>query len=83
MLIIVLSLVVVGCTKEKTDADKFEEEYESVNNVVNEHTNKKNRELSIPKDNKPVKTLGYGAQRPTPSRKAEGEDSGIKEKRLL
>ena len=51
ILIIVLSLVVVGCTKEKTDADKFKEEYESVNNVVNEHTNKKNRELSIPKDN--------------------------------
>ncbi len=51
MLIIVLSLVVVGCEKEKTDAIKFKEEYESRNNVVNEHTKKKNRELSIPKDN--------------------------------
>ena len=51
LLIIVLSLIVVGCKKEETDAMKFKEEYESVNNVVNEHTNKKNRELSISKDN--------------------------------
>ncbi|MBR2678233.1 MAG: hypothetical protein IKE63_02330 [Bacilli bacterium] len=51
ILIIVLSFIVVGCDKEKTDAIKFKEEYESVNNVVNEHTKKKNRELSIPKDN--------------------------------
>lgn len=51
LLIIVLGLVVVGCSKEKTDAMKFKEEYESVNNQVNEHTNKKNRELTIPNDN--------------------------------
>ena len=51
LLIVVLSLILVGCSKEKTDAMKFKEEYESVNNKVNEHTNKKNRELSIPKDN--------------------------------
>ena len=50
-LIVIISLVVVGCSKEKTDAMKFKEEYESVNNVVNEHTKKKNRELSISKDN--------------------------------
>ena len=51
ILIITLSLVVVGCSKEKTDAMKFKEEYESINGVVNEHTKKENRELSISKDN--------------------------------
>lgn len=51
ILILVLSLLVVGCDKEKTDAMKFKEEYESVNNKVNEHTKKKNRELNISKDN--------------------------------
>ena len=50
-LIVIISLVVVGCSKEKTDAMKFKEEYESVNNKVNEHTKKENRELNIPKNN--------------------------------
>ncbi|MBQ3298215.1 MAG: hypothetical protein IJG97_05435 [Bacilli bacterium] len=51
LLILVLSILVVGCEKEETDAMKFKEEYESVNNAVNEHTKKKNRELTIPEDN--------------------------------
>ena len=51
ILVLVLSLLVVGCSNEKTDAMKFKEEYESVNNKVNEHTKKENRELNIPKNN--------------------------------
>lgn len=51
ILVLVLSLLVVGCSDEKTDAMKFKEEYESVNNKVNEHTKKENRELNIPKNN--------------------------------
>ena len=51
ILVLVLSLLVVGCSNEKTDAMKFKEEYESVNNKVNEHTKKENRKLNIPKNN--------------------------------
>ena len=51
ILVLVLSLLVVGCSNEKTDVMKFKEEYESVNNKVNEHTKKENRELNIPKNN--------------------------------
>lgn len=51
ILVLVLSLVVVGCSSEKTDAMKFKEEYEGVNGKVNEHTKKENRELDISKDN--------------------------------
>lgn len=51
IIILVLCIVSVGCNKEKSDAQKFKEEYESINNKLNEKSNKKNRKISIPKDN--------------------------------
>lgn len=52
ILTLTLLLTLTGCTKneEKTDAIKFKEEYESVNNQDNGHGNK-HRELNISKDN--------------------------------
>lgn len=45
-------LTITGCfNKENDDAKKFKDEYESINNKVNNDTNKKNRELNISKDN--------------------------------
>ena len=51
LMIIILGITLIGCTKEKTDAEKFKEEYESINNELNEEDNNKYRELSIDKDN--------------------------------
>ena len=52
ILTLTLLLTLTGCTQEKeiTDATKFKEEYESVNNQDNGHGNK-HRELNISKDN--------------------------------
>lgn len=52
ILTLTLLLTLTGCTQEKeiTDAIKFKEEYESVNNQDNGHGNK-HRELNISKDN--------------------------------
>ena len=45
-------LTVAGCfNKGNEDSQKFKDEYESINNKVNEKTGKKNRELTIPKNN--------------------------------
>lgn len=56
ILILLLVVSVTGCTKTKTetkltDAQKFKEEYESLNNTTREKDGKKIREVSIPKDN--------------------------------
>ena len=51
-MIIVLSLfLLTGCVDKNSDAYKFKEEYESINNKENENNGKKYRELSIPTDN--------------------------------
>ena len=52
-IILVLLVVVLlsGCVDKTTDAYKFKEEYESINNEKNENNGKKYRELSIPSDN--------------------------------
>jgi thiol-disulfide isomerase/thioredoxin len=53
-LILTLLLTLTGCTsenKEKTDAIKFKEEYESINGIVNEKSGKENRTLTIDKEN--------------------------------
>lgn len=56
ILIMLLMVSVTGCTKKNsepklTDAQKFKEEYEALNNVVREKDGKKIREISIPEDN--------------------------------
>jgi len=55
LILIILSVIVVtGCEKKETkltDAEKFKEEYESLNNTTNEKNGKKIRNLSIPEDN--------------------------------
>lgn len=54
LLIIVLLLSMNGCKKKvekKTDAIKFKEEYESINNKTNESNNKKYRSITISKNN--------------------------------
>lgn len=54
ILMIILLLSITGCTRtsEKlTDAKKFKEEYESLNNQTREKDGKKIRSLSIPEDN--------------------------------
>ena len=51
IVIMVLSLfLLTGCVDKSTDAYKFKEEYESINNKDNGHGNKY-RELDIPSDN--------------------------------
>lgn len=53
--ILILCFTLCGCgNKEKTDAVKFKEEYESLNNKTNESNSKKYREVLINKDN-PIK----------------------------
>ena len=51
--IIIISIIVTGCTskKENSDSIKFKEEYESINNEKNKKTGKKNRAVTISKDN--------------------------------
>lgn len=51
-LILIISILVIGCTKEKVsnDATKFKDEYEALNNKENNY-GKTNREVSIPEDN--------------------------------
>ena len=56
MIIILIMILLVGCTNKEekkvmTDAKKFKEEYESINNKINEKNNKKYRAVSISKDN--------------------------------
>lgn len=54
MLLLVISLFTIsGCmnNKEKTDAAKFKEEYESLNNVKRKTDSQKIREITIPEDN--------------------------------
>lgn len=55
IIIVILTLLVTGCsTKEKkelTDAEKFKQEYESINNKKNKKSGKNNREVTISKDN--------------------------------
>ena len=54
LLIVTLIISVTGCKKEEvelTDAERFKEEYESLNNQVREKDNKKIREVSIPEEN--------------------------------
>ena len=53
ILSITLLLTLTGCTKEKeiTDALKFKEEYESINNQDNGYNGKKHREITIDEDN--------------------------------
>lgn len=51
ILILLLSIfLITGCVDKNSDAYKFKEEYESINNKDNGHGNK-HRELSIPDDN--------------------------------
>lgn len=52
-LIILLILFSTACSKEEkiTDAKKFKEEYESLNNKIREKDNKKIRAVNIPEDN--------------------------------
>jgi len=55
LLILILVFSLTGCkdnTKENlTDAEKFKQEYESLNNTTREKDNKKIREVTIPEDN--------------------------------
>lgn len=54
ILILLLVITVTGCEKKEskpTDAERFKEEYESLNNQTREKDGKKIRSLSIPKDN--------------------------------
>lgn len=54
ILVMLLVVTVSGCGKEETklsDAKKFKEEYESINNTTREKDGKKIRNLSIPEDN--------------------------------
>ena len=50
LLIISITILITGCVDKKTDAYKFKEEYERINNKDNGHSNKY-REISIPDDN--------------------------------
>jgi thiol-disulfide isomerase/thioredoxin len=58
IMILVLTLTLTACSstttttsKELTDAEKFKEEYESLNNTTNESNGKTIREVTIPDDN--------------------------------
>lgn len=54
ILILLLVITVTGCEKKTpklTDAERFKEEYESLNNQTREKDGKKIRSLSIPEDN--------------------------------
>lgn len=54
ILILLLVITVTGCEKKEskpTDAERFKEEYESLNNTTNEKNGKKIRNLSISEDN--------------------------------
>ena len=55
LLVLILVFSLTGCkdsTKEElTDAEKFKQEYESLNNTTREKDNKKIREVTIPEDN--------------------------------
>lgn len=55
---VILGVVILIClvmylipTKPTKDELKFKEEYESINNIVNEKTGKKNRKVTIPEKN--------------------------------
>lgn len=54
LLIVTLVVSVTGCNKtekEKTDAERFKEEYESINNTTRKKDNKTIRTLEIPAEN--------------------------------
>lgn len=53
ILMIISVITLMGCTKETklTDAEKFKQEYESLNNTTREKDNKKIRAVNIPEDN--------------------------------
>ena len=55
IILVILTLLVTGCSskekKELTDAEKFKQEYESINNKKNKKSGKKNRTITISKDN--------------------------------
>lgn len=51
LLILICAFLLTGCNNKKTDAIKFKEEYESINNKETENKEHKYRELNISKDN--------------------------------
>lgn len=55
IILVIITLLVTGCSskekKELTDAEKFKQEYESINNKKNKKSGKKNRTITISKDN--------------------------------
>jgi len=60
ILLLLVTISLTGCNtkepkidtdKKLTDAEKFKEEYESINGTTNEKNNKENRSVTIPKDN--------------------------------
>lgn len=51
ILTLTLLITLTGCTNKKSDAYKFKEEYESINNEKNEKTGKENRKIVIDKEN--------------------------------
>ncbi len=52
LLILILFVTLTGCSSKKlTDAMKFKNEYESLNNTTRESDGKKIRKVSIPEDN--------------------------------
>lgn len=55
IVLVILTLLVTGCSfkekKELTDAEMFKQEYESINNKKNKKSGKKNRTVTISKDN--------------------------------
>lgn len=51
LLIFIISFLLTGCIDKTSDAYKFKNEYESINNKKNEYNKKLYRKLSIPTDN--------------------------------
>ena len=51
ILTLTLLITLTGCTNKNSDAYKFKEEYESINNEKNEKTGKENRKIVIDKEN--------------------------------
>ena len=51
VVVIICTILYLLPTKATKDELKFKKEYESINNKLNEKTNKKNRELTIPEKN--------------------------------
>lgn len=53
ILVAIISLILILFPKKPTkDELRFKEEYESINNVVSEHTGKKNRKVILPEKNR-------------------------------